>query len=362
MYTKSVFIAMSGGVDSSVAAHLLKEVGYDVSGVTMRLYEPPESQEMPSKSLELAEAVANKLNIPFHALDMREEFRANVIDKFIEEYEGGLTPNPCIVCNRTIKFGKLFEILSRELSEGGNLPIIATGHYAMIERSESGRYLLRKAADLSKDQSYFLYGLSQDVLAHTIFPLGEFSSKEEIRKIAEKEGFVNARAKDSQDVCFIPDGKYSKFIHSYTGKDSRPGNFKDIDGNVLGAHKGIINYTIGQRKGLRLSFSKPMYVYRIDMSDNSVILADDEALFDRKLIANNLNWVSMEEPEVGVKWHALGRIRYRHAEAPCTVTLLEGGKAEVVFDEPQRAITPGQSVVFYDTESGNYVLGGGTIL
>lgn len=376
MYTNRVFIAMSGGVDSGVAAYLLKEEGYEVNGVTMRLYDSHGISDSGEKLIPLAKAVAEKLNIPFHAIDMRDEFQANVIEKFIYEYEKGLTPNPCIICNQTIKFGKLFEVINREIfnykasnskiskhktSYMDNRPLIATGHYAIIEQNENGRYLLRKSCDLSKDQSYFLYTLTQDVLSRTLFPLGRISSKEKIRKIAEEQEFVNAKIRDSQDVCFIPDGKYSEFIHSCTGKKYKPGNFVDMNGRILGTHKGIINYTIGQRKGLGISLGKPMYVHRLDIQNNTVVLAEDSDLYKKKLIADNMNWVSMEEPEAGDRWHALGRIRYRHAEAPCTVTLLEGGKAEVVFDEPQRAITPGQSIVFYDIETDSYVLGGGII-
>ena len=360
MYTNCVFVAMSGGVDSSVAAYLLKEDGYNIIGITMRLYEPFNSNES-DKNISLAKSVTDKLGAPFLSVDMREEFKLNVIKRFIDEYENGLTPNPCIVCNNTIKFGKLFEYLDRGLSQSDNPSMIATGHYAIIEKNTSGRYMLRKARDLSKDQSYFLYTLSQDVLSRTIFPLGKFSSKDEIRKIAEEQGFINSKKKDSQDVCFIPDGKYSGFINSFTGSEPCPGYFVDMNGKILGTHKGIVNYTIGQRKGLDLSLKKPMYVYSLDISSNEIVLADNNDLFGSKLIADNLNWISIEAPDVGAKLHALGRIRYRHAEAPCTVTILEGGKAEVVFDEPQRAITPGQSVVFYDTQTASYVLGGGTI-
>lgn len=362
MYTKYVFIAMSGGVDSSVAAYLLKEEGYIVTGITMRLYDEfSDDTESSLKNIVLAKAVADKLNIPFHALDMRDEFRANVIEKFISDYEAGLTPNPCIICNKTVKFGDFITRLDKEFLNEDVGAMIATGHYAIIEVSASGRYCLRKSNDRSKDQSYFLYTLNQDVLSRTLFPLGSFSSKEYIRQIAEDQGFINAKAKDSQDVCFVPSGKYSEFIHSYTNKEYKTGNFVDMDGNILGRHKGIVNYTIGQRKGLDLSLKKPMYVYSLDISSNEIVLADNNDLFGSKLIADNLNWISIEAPDVGAKLHALGRIRYRHAEAPCTVTILEGGKAEVVFDEPQRAITPGQSVVFYDTQTASYVLGGGTI-
>ncbi|HHW95304.1 MAG TPA: tRNA 2-thiouridine(34) synthase MnmA [Mogibacterium sp.] len=376
MYTNVVFIAMSGGVDSSVAAYLLKEEGYQVHGVTMRLYDSYEKSYSCGQSIPLANAVAEKLNIPFHAIDMRDEFKANVVEKFINQYEKGLTPNPCIICNKTIKFGELFEFITHKLRNSeisdydilnpedfntDNHPMIATGHYAIIEQNKNGRYMLRKSNDLSKDQSYFLYTLTQEILSRTVFPLGRLSSKDEVRRIADEQGFVNAKVKDSQDVCFIPDGKYSEFINSYTGKEYTPGNFVDINGRILGTHKGIINYTIGQRKGLGISLGKPMYVYRLDIKNNSVILAEDSDLYETKLIADNMNWVSIEEPKVGDRRHALGRIRYRHAEAPCTVTMLEGGKAEVVFDEPQRAITPGQSIVFYDIATDSYVLGGGII-
>lgn len=336
---KKVRIGMSGGVDSSVAAYILKEQGYDVTGVTMRL--------CGNEAIDDAKSVADKLGIPFESKDCQKEFCAHVIEPFIDTYEQGMTPNPCIECNKHIKFDLL--------AEGDCL--VATGHYANVE-FENGRYCLKKSSVMDKDQSYFLYSLSQDMLARVIFPL-ENLSKDEVRQIAEAQGLVTARKKDSQDICFIPDGDYGRFIEEYKNKKHPEGDFVDTEGNVLGRHKGIINYTIGQRKGLGLSLKKPMYVVKLDMERNEVVLDDNEALFKRELTAGPFNWVSIENP--GKPFRALGRIRYRHKESPCTVTPNADGTVSILFDEPQRAITSGQSLVLYDIKTDTYVLGGGPI-
>ena len=353
-----VYIGMSGGVDSSVAAYLLKEQGYEVTGVTMRLCDGT-SDNQASDSIELARLVAERLDIDFEVVDYRDEFRKFVVEPFVATYENGQTPNPCIECNRCIKFDLMMK--GRAVCSDNNScnsVLIATGHYAHIEYSD-GRYKLRKSANLQKDQSYFLYTLSQATLARVILPLGDMD-KDEVRRIAEDNNLINAKRKDSQDICFIPDGDYASFIKSATDKIYPEGNFVDIDGNILGRHKGIINYTLGQRKGLGLSLKKPMYVYKLDTDRNEVILADNDALFSSDLTADNFNWVSIDNP--GEPFRALGRIRYRHKEAPCTVTPNSDGSISVHFDEPQRAITAGQSLVLYDEESATYVLGGGIII
>ena len=351
-------IAMSGGVDSSVAALLTIEKGLDCIGCTMKLYEaedtdlPPEAGKTCCSldDTEDARSVAFKLGMPFYAFNYKDEFREKVMEKFAASYERGETPNPCIDCNNYLKFGKLHErakVLGCEY--------VVTGHYARIEKDSAGRYLLKKALDDSKDQSYVLYGLTQEKLAHTMFPLGGLT-KAEARKIAEAHGFVNANKPDSQDICFVPDGDYAKVVGKITGNEPVPGDFVDKNGNVLGRHKGIINYTIGQRKGLGIAVGHPIFVCEICPEKNCVVLGENEDLMKREVLVSDFNWISGEAPEGPVRCAA--KTRYRMKEQPATAYPLPDGGVKIIFDEPQRAITPGQSAVCYD---GDIVLGGGEI-
>jgi tRNA-specific 2-thiouridylase len=336
-------IGMSGGVDSSVAVHLMMRAGFDCIGGTMLLHDstPDAAQD--------AEAVAARLGIPFYVFDLSERFRKAVMDDFVGCYERGLTPNPCIVCNRYLKFGAFLDI-AREMG----CDCVVTGHYAKIEE-ENGRFLLKKAADEAKDQTYFLYTLTQEQLAHTRFPLGELT-KAEARAIAEEQGFINAKKRDSQDICFVPDGDYMAFMERYTGKTYENGNYLDLSGKVVGRHKGAVAYTLGQRKGLGLAMGAPVYVCDKDMAANTVTVGPNEALFHSSLRAADWNWIAIEGLKEPIR--VMAKARSRMIEQPATVYPEEGGFARVEFDEPQRAITPGQAVVLYD---GDTVVGGGTI-
>jgi len=341
-------IAMSGGVDSSVAAHLMLEKGADCIGATMLLC----GDLAPGTGAEDAKAVADRLNIPFYVFDHTALFRKKVVDAFVQCYEEGGTPNPCLYCNRHLKF----DALLREALDLG-CDHVVTGHYARIEKDEkTGRFLLKKAADSAKDQSYFLSCLTQHQLAHTLFPLGD-KTKEQVRNIAEAEGFVTAQKKDSQDICFIPDGDYRSFLERYTGKDYPAGDYLDLSGKVVGKHNGAVGYTIGQRKGLGIALGEPAYVCSKNMQANTVTVGPNTALFSKILIAEDMNWIAIENLTEPMRCKA--RIRYRHTEQLATIYPLPDGKAKVEFDEPQRAITPGQTVVLYD---GDTVIGGGTII
>lgn len=352
---KKVLVAMSGGVDSSVAAQLTKDMGYDCIGVTMRLFDNEDAGICSDKTCcslddsEDARLVCNKIGIKHYVLDFRGDFHKCVIDRFVNSYEVGETPNPCIDCNRYLKFESLYE-------KGKLLgyDYIVTGHYAMVEK-KGDRYLLKKSVDEKKDQSYVLYNLSQKQLAHTMFPLGGMS-KTETRAIAEKYNFINAEKHDSQDICFVPDGDYASAIKRFTGKEYEPGDFVDQDGNILGRHKGIIKYTIGQRKGLGLALPEPMYVLEKDVENNRVVLGRNSDLFKKELDAVDFNWIAYETPPEEIKVKA--RVRYSQKEQPATVYAKGKDKIHLVFDEPQRAITPGQAVVLYDKD---IVVGGGTI-
>ena len=350
---KKALIAMSGGVDSSVAAYLIKKQGYYTEGITLKLcsFNEDEPTCCTSKDIEDAKEVCKNLHIPHRVINFTDNFNKKVIDKFVNTYIEGGTPNPCVDCNRYIKFSKLFEIAKEE-----GFDYVVTGHYARVEFDEkSGRYLLKKGTDESKDQSYVLYSLTERQLSKILFPLGGMT-KEEIRKIAEKEGLVNADKPDSQDICFVKDGKYGQFIEKYTGKKSPEGDFIDLSGNKLGTHKGIINYTIGQRKGLGLSLKQPMFVVKKDIEKNRVILGFTEDLMSRSLIADEVNLIAYDKLHEDIK--VTVKTRYKQKEAPATLTPLGNGKIKVIFDEPQRAITKGQAAVFYN---GDTVIGGGTI-
>ncbi len=354
--THSALIAMSGGVDSAVAAYLMTRAGYRCVGATMRLYENEDMAVHTEKSccsledVEDARAVAKAIGIPYYVFNFKEDFSHQVMDRFVSIYEQGCTPNPCIDCNRFLKFERMYR-RARELG----LHYVVTGHYARITRGENGRWLLLKGPDPQKDQSYVLYAMTQEQLAHTRFPLGEMR-KEEVRAIAESQGFVNAKKHDSQDICFVPDGDYAAFIRKRTGKTYPEGNFVDTSGRILGRHKGIIHYTVGQRRGLGVSGGRPLYVKEINPADNTVVLGEDRELYSARAVASDFNWISMEMPTEPIR--VCARARYHHPEQPATAEVLPDGRVQVTFDSPQRALTKGQAVVLYD---GDVVVGGGTI-
>jgi len=341
---KKVVLGMSGGVDSSVAAYILKESGYDVIGVTMRVI------DCSTTSVNDAKLVADKLDIPFHVLDFKELFERKVIDYFVNEYLSGRTPNPCVKCNKFIKFD---EFLKKAKDMGAEY--IATGHYAEIERDNAtGRYLLKRSLDEKKDQTYALYNMTQYQLEHTLMPLGRYT-KEEIRNLAERIGLEVHNKPDSQEICFIPDNDHGRFIKERVPHKVKPGYFVDEQGNVLGKHKGIINYTIGQRKGLGIALGKKVFVKDIVSENNMVVLADEKEIFNKALYAEELNFIPFEKIPREMKVTA--KIRYGTRESEAIVRNFGDGII-VEFREPQRAITKGQSVVLYD---GELVIGGGII-
>lgn len=357
MGAKKVVVGMSGGVDSSVTAWLLKQQGYDVIGVTMQIWQE-EADEIVEENggccglsaVDDARRVAACIGIPYYVMNFRDVFKDKVIDNFVSEYEKGRTPNPCIVCNRYVKWEALLE---KALALGADY--IATGHYAKVVQMENGRYTIRKAAYDRKDQTYALYNLNQYQLAHTLMPLGDYD-KDEVRRMALEIGLSVAHKPDSQDICFVPDGDYQAFMESYTGHCLPEGNYVDKEGRILGRHKGIGAYTIGQRKGLNLPMGHPVFVTAIDPERNEVVIGENEDLFKRSLFASHLNLMSADSLEKPARLTA--KIRYSHKAAACTAKQLPDGRLYVCFDEPQRAITPGQAVVLYD---GDIVAGGGII-
>lgn len=349
---------MSGGVDSSVVAWLLKQQGYEVIGVTMQIWQDEEELAQQENggccglsAVDDARKVAWQLEIPYYVMNFKREFKANVMDYFVEEYLNGRTPNPCIACNRYVKWESL---LKRSLDIGADY--IATGHYARVEQLPNGRYALRQSATAAKDQTYALYNLTQEQLAHTLMPVGAYT-KDDIRRMAEEIGLQVAHKADSQEICFIPDHDYAKFIEENAESVPGAGNFVDRMGNVLGQHEGITHYTVGQRKGLNLSMGRPVFVVEIRPETNEVVIGDSEDVFTDSLVCDRLNWMAIDGLH-GKEMQVMAKIRYSHRGAPCVIREIGDGQVECRFLEKVRAVTPGQAVVFYD---GEYVVGGGTI-
>lgn len=359
MAEKKVVVGMSGGVDSSVAAYLLKEQGYEVIGVTMQIWQDEDSFEQEENggccglsAVDDARRVAERLGIPYYVMNFKREFKAHVMDYFTAEYLCGRTPNPCIACNRYVKW----ESLLRRSQEIG-ADYIATGHYARVERLSNGRYAIRNSVTAVKDQTYALYNLTQEQLAHTLMPVGDYT-KDEIRVIAERIGLAVAHKRDSQEICFIPDNDYAGFIDRERGEQvPPPGNFVSVDGTVLGKHKGITHYTVGQRKRLGIALGHPVFVVAIRPETNEVVLGEDQDVYTDRLYADKLNFMAL--PDITEPVMLQAKIRYSHAGSPCRV--VRTGKDEICceFLEPVRAVTPGQAVVLYD---GEYVAGGGSIV
>jgi tRNA-specific 2-thiouridylase len=356
---EKVVVGMSGGVDSSVAAYLLKEQGYEVIGVTMQIWQEQDAFERSAEggccglsAVDDARRVAEVLKIPYYVMNFREDFQKAVIDYFVSEYERGNTPNPCNACNRYVKWESL---LHRAVEIGADY--IATGHYARIEKLKNGRYTIRNSVTAAKDQTYALYELTQEQLKRTLMPVGEYT-KDQTREIARQAGLPVAFKSDSQDICFVPDHDYAGFIERETGRAAVPGNFVDEQGNVLGTHKGIIHYTVGQRKGLGISAATPLFVKELRPEANEVVLCRSEALFSDTCYVRDVNYMGVASlPENG-KTEAIGKIRYSHKGSPCTIEPLADGRLKCTFSEPQRAMTPGQAAVFYE---GDHILCGGTI-
>lgn len=355
---EKVVVGMSGGVDSSVAAYLLKEQGYDVIGVTMQIWEDEEQQRTEENggccglsAVDDARRVADRLEIPYYVMNFKQEFQEKVVDYFVEEYLAGRTPNPCIACNRYVKWESL---LKRSMEIGADY--IATGHYARIAKLPNGRFVIRNSVTARKDQTYALYNLTQFQLAHTLMPIGEYE-KDQVRRIAQEAGLPVAAKPDSQDICFVPDGDYAAFLKKKAGERMPgEGDFVTRDGTVLGKHKGITHYTIGQRKGLGLSMGEPVFVSELRSKTNQVVVGEEPQVFKKELLCDHLNFMGMEDLEEPRRVWA--KVRYAHKGQWCRIERQGRDLIRAEFEEPVRAITPGQAVVFYE---GEYVLGGGII-
>lgn len=349
-----VVVGLSGGVDSAVAAYLLKEQGYQVIGVTLRTWQAESGAYSRCCDISDARRTALQLEIPFYNVNSLPEFRKHVTEPFVKAYLNGLTPNPCVACNRNIKWEKLLSF-----ADEINAEFIATGHYARIEKTENGRYTVSQAAYAAKDQTYMLYQLSQEQLARTLMPLADLT-KEEVRKIAKEAGLDVAGKQDSQEICFVLDGGYAEYIDAYVdGKLPPPGNFVDEEGNILGKHKGIVNYTVGQRKGLGIALGYPAYVKRIDTENNTIVLGNEDSVMKDRILCRDLHFMAIEGLKKGEKTRAFVKIRYHHAASAAYLECVDDNTVSVLFDEPVKAPAPGQSAVFYDSK--NRVLGGGII-
>ena len=349
-----VIVGMSGGVDSAVCAYLLKAAGYEVIGVTLKTWVAADGKESRCCEIDDARLVADQIGIPYYAVNCISEFQRCVIDPFVQAYINGLTPNPCIGCNRYIKWDRMLDFAKSMQAE-----YIATGHYASVVQLENGRYTVKQADHIAKDQTYMLYKLSQEQLAHTLMPLGKLT-KEQVRAIAVQAGISVAQKPDSQEICFVPEGNYADYIEENAECDLPPeGNFVDEEGKVLGRHKGIIHYTVGQRKGLGIALGEPAYVKEIRTETNEVVLAPDGSLYSDTVVCGDVNFMSIAPLAVGEKIRCLAKIRYHHTPQNAELEMLDEDTVQIRFDAPVRAVTPGQSAVFYDED--HCVMGGGVI-